>query len=243
MPAYDGPDPLDVLLAHESRYWIKAAEQAGVELRLVTQRRAVACASLWSAADEREAERVLRSVPGLRDLGEDQRLAVAEWLSGLYAAPDRYWSRVQPDRLAEHLLGAVLSDSDCPTLLSGSLKRASRVQKEHAATLLRQASGRYPHLGVELAKLSFSVGREAAEAPRDYTPDSYADLALTTARSAEQGNDAAEYESTEQLSRLAETLGQVINDLVSTEAGPGKDPIVDEAIVLYRKLLRVTRDD
>ena len=243
VPAYGGPDPLDVLLAHESRYWIKAAEQAGVELRLVTQRRAVACASLWSAADEREAERVLRSVPGLRDLGEDQRLAVAEWLSGLYAAPDRYWSRVQPDRLAEHLLGAVLSDSDCPTLLSGSLKRASRVQKEHAATLLRQASGRYPHLGVELAKLSFSVGREAAEAPRDYTPDSYADLALTTARSAEQGNDAAEYESTEQLSRLAETLGQVINDLVSTEAGPGKDPIVDEAIVLYRKLLRVTRDD
>jgi hypothetical protein len=242
VPAYGGPDPLDVLLAHESRYWTKVAGQAGIELSLATQQRAVACASLWGAADEREAERVLRPVPGLRDLGEDQRLAVAEWLSGLYVAPDRYWSRVQPDRLAEHLLGAVLRDNDCPTLLSGSVKRASSVQKEHAATLLRQASGRYPHLGVELEKLSSSMSQDVAKSPQVYAQDSLAGLALTTTRSAEQKIDAAEYGSTEQFSRLTETLGQLISNLASIEADVDQDPIFDEATALYQKLLKVRRD-
>ncbi|SDH91830.1 Tetratricopeptide repeat-containing protein [Actinokineospora alba] len=152
-------DPMDVLLEHERRYWTKAAEAVGLTgLSETTQRRAVAAAALFGAADEGEATTVLGAVKGLRDLTEDQQITVANWLNRLYEADKGYWSRPQPDRVTERLVSKVLSANDSPALVLDVLDTATQNQVTHALALLGQASVHAHHLD-EVITLAVTAGR------------------------------------------------------------------------------------
>lgn len=113
-PADAGRDHLDeqVLLDHELRYWQRAASAYRLDLTARSLEQAVAAAALTGALTDADANLVCRQVPGIRDLREDDRSAVASWLHGLYPSADgAHWGTLQPDRLAEYLIGTVTSRS------------------------------------------------------------------------------------------------------------------------------------
>ena len=93
-------NPATVLLAHEERYWKRTQIGRFVNLTNRSLGEAVATASLWGASNESEAVLTLRSIPSLREVVEDDLIGIATWLQMLYAEDGRYWSRLQPDRLA-----------------------------------------------------------------------------------------------------------------------------------------------
>ncbi len=116
----DGGGPEDVILDHEARYWRRTAGEHGLHLHEQTLQCAVAAAALCGAADQNEAMALLAFVPGLRDQSEDARIRAARWLHDLYPPPadlpdpaerragERpYWGTLQPDLLAEHLVGRI----------------------------------------------------------------------------------------------------------------------------------------
>jgi hypothetical protein len=105
-------DPRDsdeaVLLRHEQKFWLRTAARYGLKhLRLSDYSIAVAAATLCQALDERSAVQVLDR---LCVFGKDIDLGdVARWLAGLYPTADKaWWGPLQPDRVGEHLVGAVL---------------------------------------------------------------------------------------------------------------------------------------
>ncbi len=172
-----GGDPLDVLLEHERRHWAKAAKAtAGMPpLSRDLQRRAVACATLWGADGEAQATEVLAHVAGLTQLRVHELSAVAAWLAAVYRGP-QYWTRMQPDRVAEHLVGGVLG-SDDPDLLADGVAHASTAQLENALTMLSQASVDHTHIREVLVRAGetggLAVGLAAlAVAPRVERPES-----------------------------------------------------------------------
>ncbi|MBB6036731.1 STAS domain-containing protein [Phytomonospora endophytica] len=93
------------ILDHEGRYWSDTAREHGLNLTIDTMRSAVAAASLVPADGIDAARSVLATVPGLRDLREDERLKAANWLRDLYPGGTHWWGSLQPDRLAEWLFG------------------------------------------------------------------------------------------------------------------------------------------
>jgi hypothetical protein len=140
------------LLDHEQRYWEQTAGVQKIALHSATLGYAVAAATLLGAATETEAVMTLSRVPGVRDLGEDSRLAVAHWLRDLYPHPSaRYWGVLQPDRVAEHHVGAVTRKN--PGLLDLLLVEASDEQNGQALTVLARATSHQVHLGVQLRGL------------------------------------------------------------------------------------------
>ncbi|MEU0368788.1 tetratricopeptide repeat-containing serine protease family protein [Streptomyces sp. NPDC006283] len=141
----------DVLLLHEQHYWEKAAKTRGLTLLTTTRRHAVASASAWSATDETEALLVLGRVLGLRDLGEDRSVEAARWISDLYRTSSHFWATLQPDRLGEHLIGAVLEQQ--PQLLHDAANVATGRQINHLLTVLARAEVRHRHVADVLADL------------------------------------------------------------------------------------------
>ncbi len=155
-----GPHPLptadlpgrpaeEELLDHEARYWQDTAASRGLHYEPLTLRRAVATATLLGAADHTEAIRTVVRIPGLRDISEDRRHAVVRWLHDLYPNPDSdYWGRLQPDRLAEHLMGILASED--PTLIPGLLRDLTEARQYRALTLLYRAKQHQPLLNRQL---------------------------------------------------------------------------------------------
>ena len=165
-------DPMDVILEHERAYWNRAAQQMGISLSDEAQRCVVAYASLYGAASRDEADQILETLPRLGDLGEDARATVSRWLATLYQDQERYWSRPQPDRLAEHLVGTSLAAGICrrARTLERSLADASDGQLEHAVGLLVQALVHYPPIIDALMAIVRSGGLRAAEAAAFLVP-------------------------------------------------------------------------
>ena len=167
--------PEDELLQHEARYWQDTARDRGLTYQPATLRRAVAAATLLGAADEQQALRTTRQIPGLKDIADDARLAVAGWLGELYPHPDgQYWGALQPDRLGEqhigqltrddpHLLGALLTPPprDQGTVAGGMTHQPQGVagqgsetaQAYQAITVLARAAINHPQLTDQLAEL------------------------------------------------------------------------------------------
>lgn len=143
--AADLGSPGAVLLAHEDRYWTRVAARFGITLTPTARRCLVATATLWGAADVDDAHRVLAAtLPGTDRTSVPD---IADWLASLYQDGERYWSALQPDPLAEHLVGSVLGpDGRCSTLVGDTVSGASAGQLEHALTVLGRAQPRYPHL-------------------------------------------------------------------------------------------------
>ncbi|WP_371645763.1 tetratricopeptide repeat protein [Streptomyces sp. NBC_00597] len=99
----------DRLLAHESRYWRRTADAVPHlkgHLSHAALRDALTAAQLVGAADEDQADEVLRRVPSLQGQLRDRRNGVRSWIGSLYPpAEEGPWGSLQPDRLRERLVG------------------------------------------------------------------------------------------------------------------------------------------
>ncbi|MGH3847273.1 MAG: hypothetical protein ACRDS0_38520, partial [Pseudonocardiaceae bacterium] len=74
-----------MLLAHESRYWSRVADRFGITLTPATRLCLVATATLWGAATEGEARRMLTATQPAADLAVTDALSnIADWLAALY---------------------------------------------------------------------------------------------------------------------------------------------------------------
>ncbi|MFC6987092.1 hypothetical protein [Streptomyces cirratus] len=107
----------DRLLLHERRYWERSAATHGLSPALSTHTLddALAAALLIGAATHDDADEVLHKVAGLADQPRDRRDAVLAWIAALYPPTESGpWGTLQPDRLAERLIGRRL-EAD-PTL-------------------------------------------------------------------------------------------------------------------------------
>ncbi|MCY7340624.1 MAG: trypsin-like peptidase domain-containing protein [Pseudonocardia sp.] len=149
-PVSAGGGPQEVLLAHESRYWSRVADRFGITLTAPTRRCLVATATLWGAVGTHDARRVLAvTLPGA---DPDALSNTADWLATLYQDRERYWSGLQPDPLAEYLIGTVLGPNGrCPTLVTDTITAVSPGQLEHGLTLLGRAHPQHPHLTQTIA--------------------------------------------------------------------------------------------
>jgi tetratricopeptide (TPR) repeat protein len=146
--------PEDVVLAHEVRYWGRLAERR--ELKPADPDRVyrwlVAAASLCTAADENEAVAMIARLPGLGDPGSDGvRLAAARWLHDLYPERNLFCGSLQPDVLAEHLVGRVLADK--PTVFDAVLADATEDQAHHGLTVLARAAVGRPQVAETIARV------------------------------------------------------------------------------------------
>jgi len=149
--------PWTVLQEHESRYWSRVADRFGITLNPTTRRCLVAMATLWGAADAQDARRVLATVLPTAD--PDALSNTANWLVTLYQDGGRYWSGLQPDPLAEHLIGTVLdADGRCPTLVADTVDAVTAGQLEHGMTLLGRARPQHPHLDGSISEAVLGAG-------------------------------------------------------------------------------------
>jgi tetratricopeptide (TPR) repeat protein len=147
----DDESPERVLLAHEERYWQATGRQHGLRLHDQTLRCAVVAATLCGSADGIEAIDTTKRVPLLRDQPQDVLVGVATWLHDLYPVQDGYWGFVQPDRLAECLVGSVLPAAS--GLAKGLLTDATDLQARRAFTLLGRAAAEQTHLTEQITAI------------------------------------------------------------------------------------------
>jgi hypothetical protein len=152
----------DILNSHEAGYWAASAATYELNLAATTKRFAVAIAALLPATDVNQAIAVLARVPGLRDVDEDRRMKVAEWLGSLYPQRGLQWGALMPNLLAEHLVGDVMAT--CPTLLDDILPTATAAQAHHVLTVLARASVHQPHLKPVITRLIADGGPTLAAA-------------------------------------------------------------------------------
>ncbi|MFE9257307.1 tetratricopeptide repeat protein [Streptomyces sp. NPDC006879] len=105
----------DRLLGHEGRYWDRTAATQGLTAGLDrhTLEDALAAAFLVGATTREQADATWLALPSLADQPRDHRDRVTRWIAGLYPAPGPHlsWGVLQPDRLAERLVGRRL-DAD-----------------------------------------------------------------------------------------------------------------------------------
>jgi tetratricopeptide (TPR) repeat protein len=152
----EGPSgrPEDVLLGHEERYWGALATRRALKLADPARmhRWLVAAGSLCTAADEEEAVAMLARLPGLADPRDEQaRLAAARWLHDLYPERNLYCGSLQPDVLAEWLVGNVLADK--PTVFDTVLTDATTDQKHHGLTVLSRAAASRPEVARAITRM------------------------------------------------------------------------------------------
>jgi hypothetical protein len=132
---------LELIDRHENQYWQRWDIRLGTELDRTLQAPAVALATLLGAETEAEALSMVKAVPNLEQVGGERALAIARWLSHLYASGelDRppAISPVEPDMLGETLVAR-----EClkrPELIGRALDIASDVQLARMLTVLARA--------------------------------------------------------------------------------------------------------
>lgn len=150
-----GKSPEERVYHHERRYWWNTAEAAGVfpALSMSTLTDAVAATVLLLPPTAAQANDWLARVAGLSDQPLDQRDRVRGWLAGLYPAAGPYaFSQLEPDRLAEHLIGTLIANQ---TRASIAEALATHVDGEDAtrwvSVCARAAS--HPGLGDRVGEL------------------------------------------------------------------------------------------
>ena len=156
-------DVLARLLGRETAFWLASAAAAGVSgaggADSVTAGQAVAVACLFAAADEGEAARLLRRVPGLADAPAGTVLRVARWLRhvyppsrpqpGPYAEDGHWWGTLQPDLLAERHVADEFAGS--PDFAGACLRELSAAQAAGALTVLARACAHRPQAPAMIA--------------------------------------------------------------------------------------------
>ncbi|MFJ5117631.1 tetratricopeptide repeat protein [Kitasatospora sp. NPDC088548] len=143
----EAADVEERMLVHERRYWLRNATAHRLRPPLTdgALEDALAAALLVGADDREQAAEVLRRVPSLADQGE-RREAVRSWITATYppTGPGP-WGALQPDRLAEHLVGRrVQADHSLAHRLVPALDRARAAR---FLTLLTRAGAHPPLRG------------------------------------------------------------------------------------------------
>ncbi|MFD9895910.1 tetratricopeptide repeat protein [Amycolatopsis sp. NPDC059027] len=105
--------PEDRLLDHERRYWESTARAHGLlpALSMATLTDAITAAALIGPPRHEDADKFLTLIPGLADQPLDRRDTVRAWLTDLYPSDGQTaFAYLQPDRLAERLIGRFVLD-------------------------------------------------------------------------------------------------------------------------------------
>jgi hypothetical protein len=147
-----GGDPDEqVLLLHEQRFWQDTAPRHRLErLHSETLRQIVATATLFPAADSRQAGQVLGLLAALRGQSADTLAACAAWIADIYPGADGYWRALQPDVVGDYLVSSVTAAH--PDLVTDLLPGVDESRAEHALHVLARASRRAPHLSTLLVE-------------------------------------------------------------------------------------------
>ncbi|MER7568948.1 tetratricopeptide repeat protein [Streptomyces sp. NPDC097941] len=146
--------PEDRVLDHERRHWHSLARAHGLlpGLSLPTLIDTIAVAALLGAPERQAVDAFLTRVPGLSDQPLDRLDAVRAWLTALYPAADRHtaFGSLQPDRLAERLVGRLILDRDRRRVMETLIPH---IGYEEAASLLTVCARAAAHrtLGPEVA--------------------------------------------------------------------------------------------
>ena len=157
------PTPEHALAAHERRYWERLAARYRITLDPTRLEALVTTATLWGAPTQDDADRLMSAVVPDTDL--DQRVRIDAWLHGLYGDGERHWAGLQPDRLAEHLVGTVLrAPSQRRDLVTATVAIVSAEQREAGLTVLGRATGRHPELTAAIVETIRAGGSDAAVA-------------------------------------------------------------------------------
>jgi hypothetical protein len=143
----------EVLLRHEAKYWQESAAARQLSYQPINLKLAIAAATLVGASTRQLAVDTVKLIPPFCGLGPDPRLAIAQWIAGLYPAPhDEYWGSLEPDPLAEHLVDAVLRDSGAG-LLDSLLPLATFDQQVQGLRFLARAKSRSHASDAELRRI------------------------------------------------------------------------------------------
>ncbi|MEW2077815.1 trypsin-like peptidase domain-containing protein [Streptomyces sp. NPDC013433] len=162
VPRRPGDSPEDVLLHHEWRYWSRHAEACGLRLPDRVLDRAVAAAALCAVDTDAKAEQVLRTVLPTAFAGQAATVTAAgRWLRALYPpAGGTVWGSLQPDRIAEHLVGRQITGADDP--LFDLLPALGETSLEAALTVLTRAMAHQPRLATVLPALVLTRAEQYA---------------------------------------------------------------------------------
>jgi tetratricopeptide (TPR) repeat protein len=145
-------DAAEALLRHEERYWTQTAAVHGIgHLHPATLRQLVTCATLYRAADLREARRLLAGLGCMAGETANTRLGAAVWLHELYGGPENYWAGLLPDPLGAHQAGSTLRDF--PELLHELVDRVGRHRAVHLLRVLCRAREPFPELSEQITHL------------------------------------------------------------------------------------------
>ncbi|WP_433040355.1 hypothetical protein [Dactylosporangium sp. CS-033363] len=131
----------DRVLAHEHRYWNRAATAFGIAPGISEPglQDVLAAAMLLGAEDGAGANRMLKQLPVLEGQSGDRRNQVRSWIATLYPAADaRPWGGLQPDRLAERHAGLRLVRS--PELVDALIGDATPGQLKSLVTVYARAA-------------------------------------------------------------------------------------------------------
>ncbi|MEV6482812.1 trypsin-like peptidase domain-containing protein [Streptomyces sp. NPDC051576] len=133
----------DVLLLHERRYWTGMAETHELALEPPVSAGLVAIATLCTAAGPEEIGPVKAGLGILSERPSGELMTIVDrWLRDLYQARHMYWGSLQPDRLAERLVGRAVVDR--PDHFDASVNEVSPRQAKDALTVLTRVGVRYP---------------------------------------------------------------------------------------------------
>jgi tetratricopeptide (TPR) repeat protein len=141
---------LELLLAHEERYWAPTAPPA---LDEQTQRDAVALATLANAASEADAHAVLELLEDLAgDKGVAERRRTIAWLATLYQGQDLL-NPLRPDRLGEALIISSLNHrgDQGQALLAGVLSLESDQQVIRCLEVVARIASSSPPMRAPMA--------------------------------------------------------------------------------------------
>ncbi|MFJ8627891.1 trypsin-like peptidase domain-containing protein [Kitasatospora sp. NPDC093550] len=234
--------PVDVLLAHESRYWKHSARSHGLEALFSTQRdllrQLVAVQRITGAEERRDALNAVMATLRFhdRDFGtpeppnREQVRRIDQMLTDLYPATDgAHWGTMSPDVLAAELITQADRDSDSE-LVARILPDPglSAAQQHRALTVLARASTHQPALTKSVARavataadalLGPAVDAVTALPPTDAVPW------LTALRSAATCQKrAGRPEVTDQLGRIDDLLDQLAPDVPELDTGAASAP-------------------
>lgn len=139
-------DAQTIILAHEERYWSRAATRYKLEIHAKAQRHVIAALSLCSAVSQQELTTLLLQIRGLGDQPEDTLIRAELWLHDLYPPAEvsvgidsgPFVGTLMPDRLAEYLIVDVFHNN--LDSLIGLLSAVSERQRQHAIAELASAA-------------------------------------------------------------------------------------------------------
>lgn len=126
----------ELLDRHESAYWRRNDQRAGLDLHPDDRRTAVALTVLCGIGREEDDERLVRLVPSLHDATGERIASVLRWLRGLYGVQ----GSLEPDLLGEVLVTQVAITM--PKIVASVLDTSSDRQLARALLVFSRATGR-----------------------------------------------------------------------------------------------------